>query len=95
MQPYVDSIKDKILPILQPYSVKKVGLFGSSITGDMTKASDIDILVDIEKDISLLEFVGLKLKLEQALGKTVDLVEYETIKPALRKHILNEQVQIL
>ncbi len=72
---------------------KKVGLFGSCVRGDMRKDSDIDILVDIEKNISLLEFV--ELKLENLLDKKVDLVEYNTIKPLLRERILKEQVLIL
>ena len=91
----ISNIKRKVLPILKPYEVERVGLFGSSVKGKMTETSDIDILVDIKKDISLLEFVDLKLKLEEALGKSVDLVEYQTIKPALRQQILREQIQIL
>lgn len=91
----ISNIKRKILPILKPYEVVRVGLFGSSARGETTETSDIDILVDIKKDISLLEFVGLKLKLEEALGKAVDLVEYQTIKPALKERILKEQIQIL
>jgi len=60
----------------------------------MRDDSDIDILVEIDKDISLLDFVGLKLEIEDALGKKVDLVEYKAIKPLLREWILNEQVVI-
>lgn len=59
------------------------------------KESDIDILVEIDKDISLLDFVGLKLEIEETLGKKVDLVEYSTIKPPLRDNILKEEVAIL
>ena len=91
----IEEIKRKILPILQPYGVKRVGLFGSYVRGEMREDSDIDILVEIEKDISLLDFVGLKLEIEEALGKEVDLVEYNTIKPLLRERILSEQVIIL
>ena len=91
----IEGIKRKILPILQRYGVKRVGLFGSYVRGEMRKDSDIDILVEIEKDISLLDFVGLKLEIEEVLGKKVDLVEYNTIKPLLRERILKEQVVIL
>ncbi len=91
----VEKIRRTILPILQSHGVGKAGLFGSFIRGDSRKNSDIDILVEIEKDISLLDFVGLKLEIEEALGKKVDLVEYDTIKPLLRERILNEQVVIL
>jgi predicted nucleotidyltransferase len=61
----------------------------------MQADSDIDILVQIDSDIGLLEFVGLKLELEEALNKNVDLVEYDTIKPLLRENILKEQEAIL
>ncbi len=91
----IEDIKRKILPILKRYGVKRVGLFGSFVRGEIRKDSDIDILVKIDKDISLLDFVGLKLEIEEALGKKVDLVEYDTIKPILKERILNEQVIIL
>jgi len=95
METNIEEIKKKILPILEDYRVKKIGLFGSYARGDMKEDSDIDILIEIEKDISLLDFVGLKQEIEEALGKKVDLVEYDTIKPLLRERILSEQVVIL
>jgi hypothetical protein len=91
----INKIKQKILPILQEYGVKKIGLFGSCVRDEMDKDSDIDILVDIEADISLLDFVGLKQKIEETLGRKVDLVEYDTLKPLLREKILKEQVVLL
>jgi len=95
MRTPIEEIKQKILPILQRYGVKRIGLFGSCVREQMKEDSDVDILIEIEKDISLLDFVGLKLEIEEALGKKVDLVEYDTIKPLLRERILSEQVVIL
>lgn len=91
----INKIKQKILPILQNYGIKRLALFGSCVRDEMNKDSDIDILVDIEADISLLDFVGLKQKIEEALGRKVDLVEYDTLKPLLRERILKEQVVLL
>ena len=91
----LEEIKRKILPILQRYGVKRAGLFGSCVREGMREESDIDILVEIEKNISLLDFVGIKLEIEEALGRKIDLVEYSTIKPLLKERILNEQVVIL
>ncbi len=91
----IEEVKEKILPILQRHGVKKVGLFGSFVRDEMREDSDIDILVDIENDMSLLDFVGLKLEIEEVLGMKVDLVEYSTIKPLLRERIMSEQVPIL
>ena len=90
-----EEIKNKILPITQRFCITKLGLFGSFVRGEMGDDSDIDILVEIEDDISLLDFVGLKLEIEEALNRKVELVEYCTLKPALREKILKEQVIIL
>ncbi len=95
MRTHIEKIKQKILPILQRYGVKRAGLFGSFVRRETREGSDVDILVEIDKDISLLDFVGLKLEIEEALGEKVDLVEYRTIKPLLKERILNEQVEIL
>ena len=91
----VTSIKRIAIPILRRNRVRRAALFGSASRGTMKKDSDVDILVDIKDDISLIGFIGIKLELEKALGKKVDLVEYNTIKPVLRKKILKDQVKIL
>ena len=43
----------------------------------------------------LLDFIGIKIEIEDLLGCRVDLVEYDTIKPLLRETILGEEVRIL
>ena len=95
MNANVQQIRQSILPILRRYGVSKAALFGSTVRNQMRPDSDIDILVQIDTDISLLEFVGLKLDLEEALNTSVDLVEYDTIKPLIRDRILKEQQVIL
>jgi predicted nucleotidyltransferase len=91
----VEEIKKKIIPILKRHGVTRAGIFGSVVRGEETKESDIDVLVEIESRMSLLDFVGLKLELEDALGKRVDLGEYSTIKPIIKEQILSEEVAIL
>jgi len=92
----IDEIKKKTLPILKKYDLKRAGVFGSVVRGELGEDSDVDILVEIERDdMSLLDFVGIKLELEDALGRKVDLVEYATIKPLLKERILEEEIPIL
>ena len=90
-----DEIRNKITPVLKPYRVLRVGLFGSTARGEATDKSDIDLLIDIQDDISLIQFIGIKQQLENALGKKVDLVEYQAIKPALKEKILKEEIILL
>ncbi len=91
----VEEIKNRILPILKKYGVTRAGVFGSVVREEATEDSDIDILVEIEGKMSLFDFAGLKLELEEALGRKVDLGEYSTIKPIIREQILSEEVAIL
>ena len=91
----IEEIKRKILPILKKYGVTRAGIFGSVVRGEARKDSDIDILVKIESRMSLLDFAGLKLELEEALGSPVDLGEYSVIKPIIKEQILKEEVSIL
>ncbi|HMO39964.1 MAG TPA: nucleotidyltransferase family protein [Saprospiraceae bacterium] len=90
----IEEIKDRTLPILVRYHIKRAGIFGSFAKGDETDESDIDILVELGDEISLLKFVGIKHELEDVLGKKVDLVEYQAIKPRLRNRILAEEIRI-
>ena len=91
----IKNITHKVLPILKEAGVIRSSIFGSYVRGESRKNSDIDILVDLPKEKGLLEFVKLKLELEKALGKKVDLIEYSTIKPRLQSYILKNQIQIL
>jgi len=95
VSPLADQVRQATLTILQRYGVTRAALFGSAARDQMRPDSDIDILVQIDKDISLLDFVALKLELQDALGRSVDLVEYDTIKPRLRNGILSSQEAIL
>lgn len=95
MKVNLEQIKKKAVPILKQAGVTRSSLFGSYVRGEQTKDSDIDILVDFPKGKSLFDFVGLELRLEEALGTKVDLVEYETIKPRLKSYILSSQVRII
>lgn len=90
-----EEIRNKIIPFLQSHGAVRIGLFGSAARDELRKGSDVDILVDIEKDISLLEFVAIKQELEEMLGRRVDLIEYQMIKPSLRDKILKTQVVLL
>ena len=91
-----EDIKTKIAPILKKYGVTKAAFFGSMARGETTDESDVDILVEIaDENMSMLDFIRLKMKIEEAIGKKVDLVEYSTIKPLIREKILKEQIGIL
>lgn len=90
----LEDIKQRVRPILKKYGIKKAGIFGSSARME-AEVNDIDLLVKIEQKISLLDFIGIKQELEDELNMKVDLVEYNSLKPALKKDILKDEVPVL
>ena len=84
-----------ILPLLQRYDVTRAAIFGSSVRGEMQETSDLDILVEFKGEKSLLDLAGLKIELEELLGRKVDVLTYDSLHPLLKDNILSEQEVIL
>ncbi len=92
----VENVKGKIVGILKKNGVRKASVFGSLATGEATKKSDVDILIEFRgKNKSLLDLVGLEQELEDKLHRKVDLLTFKSLHPLIRDRILAEQVSIL
>lgn len=64
-----------------------VGVFGSAARGDDRSDSDVDLLIDLPADFSLIELGRLTEDLEALLGARVDVVPERSVKPAVRARI--------
>ena len=91
----IEDIKEKIIPLLKKNKVTKAGIFGSYARGEQTKKSDVDILVEVNDNMGLIGFISLKMLIEKAIKRKIDLVEYGSIKKELKKNILNEEIPII
>jgi predicted nucleotidyltransferase len=91
-------LRDKILPVLSPYGVVRLALFGSIVRGEETPESDVDILVLFEdprrKPLSLLTWVGLEEELGHILGRKVELVSESALSPYIRPYVEREKVTL-
>ena len=77
--------------LIKRYGVNRLGLFGSVARGEATDSSDIDFVVEFEKK-TFDAYMGLKHSLEDLFKCRVDLVLKDSIKPRLRKIIMDEVV---
>jgi hypothetical protein len=91
----LEGLRDKIILILQRNDVKRAAVFGSFVRGEQKADSDIDILVEFKGEKSLLDLSGLKIELEEALQRKVDVLTYNSLHPLLKDRILKEQKVIL
>jgi predicted nucleotidyltransferase len=90
----IKKIQKDIIPILKQHQVKRAGLFGSIVNNTFHENSDIDVLVELPRDHSLLDRARLKVHLEDHFGRKVDVINYHSIKAHARTAILASQVPI-
>ena len=96
---HIDEIKSRLAEerahILETFHVKTIGVFGSVVRNKQTRRSDVDILVEFEKGYKdFFNYMRLKYYLEESLGRKVDLVIKEAVKPRLKERIFNEVVYV-
>ena len=72
--------------------VSQLGLFGSTVRGENTPKSDIDILIDFRAgQETYLNFIDACNILQKAFGKTkLDVVTMKGLSPYIGKTILSE-----
>ena len=79
------------VPLFEQYGVSKAAVFGSVSRNDMKDTSDVDIIVSFRNRYDLLDLVGLKQDLEEALDFPVDLITYDALKnDAFASHVLSD-----
>jgi len=94
--------KNEILEILRThrdelrkrFGVKSLAVFGSVARGEAGPESDVDILVEFESSPGFDGYMALKFYLEDLLGRKVDLVMKNALKPWARDVVLREKVDV-
>jgi predicted nucleotidyltransferase len=79
---------------LTELGVKSLALFGSVACGEAGPKSDIDILVEFEGRATFDRFMDTKYYLEEVLGRRVDLVVPDAIKPQMRPAIMQDLIYV-
>jgi predicted nucleotidyltransferase len=78
---------------LERFGVRRLALFGSAVRNELRADSDLDFLVDLREE-TFRAYMGLKFFLEDVLGRKVDLVCFQNLKPRLRDRVLKEAIHV-
>ncbi|HEX9496322.1 MAG TPA: nucleotidyltransferase domain-containing protein [Candidatus Limnocylindria bacterium] len=70
--------------------VGSIRVFGSAARGTATLASDIDLLVELESDRTLIDLIGFKQDAERILGQRVDVATPGLMKRPIRQRALRD-----
>jgi hypothetical protein len=76
------------------FHVERIGVFGSYARGDQKKRSDIDFLVTFDETIGLFTLSGLYIYLQEQLGRKVDVIPFNSLRPELRKYVLKDLIYL-
>jgi predicted nucleotidyltransferase len=71
-----------------------VRVFGSVARGEDTDESDVDLLVDLSSDVSLVGLSGLTREIGEIVGVEVDVVPADSLKRAIRERVLAEAIPL-
>ena len=86
--------REEILRIADKYGAYNLRIFGSVARGEAGTDSDIDILVELEPERSILDLGGLLYDLQQLLGVEVDVVTVNGLRSRIRERVLREAVPL-
>ena len=76
---------------LGKFGVRRIGVFGSFVTGQQTKNSDVDLIVEFNSgQKNFRNFMGTASFTEDLLGRKVDLLTPQSLSPYIAPHIERE-----
>src|SRR4051812_27405624 len=75
---------------LRSLGVRSLDVFGSIARGEAQPESDVDLLVEFEEVPGFLGYVRLRNRLQQIVGRHVELVMASGLHPRLREKVLRE-----
>ena len=83
-----------IVRLAEAHGAASVRVFGSVARGDATEASDVDFLVNMAADRSILDLGALLVDVQQLLGRPVDVSTERGLRARIRDHVLGETVPL-
>lgn len=88
-------LPDRVREVMRKRGVVRASVFGSVARGEDDAASDVDFLVELEDGRTLIDLSGLRLELQELLGRKVEVGTPGSLHPELRDAILQEAIRVL
>jgi len=94
MDPMIQERRADILAVAAQHGAGRVRVFGSRAKGQGGPASDLDLLVDLEPERTLLDLIAIKQDLEDRLACRVDVLTEAALSPYMRERVISEAVAL-
>ncbi len=83
-------LRPEIMKLARKYRARQISVFGSLVRGEMHEDSDIDFLVEFDSDFRLTDIIRLTQRLEELIGRKVDVVPRQALRKELETFVLSE-----
>ncbi len=87
-------LREQFPALASRYRLNSLSMFGSRLHGTNRPDSDLDLLGRFDAVPSLLQLIEIENRLSDELGVKVDFVLQDSLRPSLRKSILEQAIPI-
>lgn len=86
--------REQILRVAAHHGAHNVRIFGSTARGESSAGSDIDFIVDLEPNRTLMDLGGLLIDLQELVRVRVDVTTEDMLRPNVRQSALADAVPL-
>lgn len=87
-------MREAIIEAAAESGAREVRVFGSVARGEEREGSDVDLLVTLDPGRTLLDLARLEVRLEDLLGRRVDVVTERGLREPVRSAALRDAVRV-
>jgi predicted nucleotidyltransferase len=89
-EPQISIPQDQVVDFCRRNDIRTFSLFGSVLREDFGPDSDVDVLVDFDTEarIGFMALGRMQRELAEMLGRRVDLIPRDGLKPQIRDSVL-------
>jgi hypothetical protein len=86
--------RDRILALAESCHAPNIRVFGSVARGESNDLSDVDFLIDVAPEQSILDVIRLTQTLSDLLGCQVDIAQSTALHPLIRDRVLQDAISL-
>ncbi len=86
--------RSQILTLAERYHAPNIRVFGSTVREDNTHESDVDFLIDVSPEQSLLDLIAFTRELKELLDCEVDVAQSTVLHSVIRDEVLREAISL-
>lgn len=90
----LSKFQNQIDQIAKANNINYLALFGSTARGDDNASSDVDLLVNFDKRLSLLDLIQVERDFSITFNRPVDLIPQDSLNKYVKPYVINDLITL-